>query len=53
MAITDLEIRMTIETLATKGLPKRAIGPQLELSEETVRYHLARQATGAVDGRAR
>jgi len=25
MAITDLEIRMTIKTLAAKGLPKRAI----------------------------
>lgn len=52
MAITDLEIRMTIKTLAAKGVPKRAIARQLDLSEGTVRYHLARQATGARDGRA-
>src|SRR5690606_30943292 len=43
---------MTIKTLTAKGLPKRAIARQLELSEGTVRYHLARQAAGAVDGRA-
>lgn len=52
MAITDLEIRMTIKTLAAKGLPKRAITRQLDLSEGTVRYHLARQAANARDGRA-
>lgn len=52
MAITDLEIRMTIKTLAAKGVPKRAIARQLALSEGTVRYHLARLATGAHDGRA-
>ena len=53
MAITDLEIRMTIKTLAARGLPKRAIARQLALSEGTVRYHLRRQASGARDGRAR
>jgi transposase len=52
VAITDLEIRMTIKTLAAKGVPKRAIARQLDLSEGTVRYHLARQAAGARDGRA-
>ena len=52
MAITDLEIRMTIKTLAAKGAPKRAIARQLTLSEGTVRYHLARLAAGARDGRA-
>ncbi|WP_146907253.1 IS21 family transposase [Arenimonas daejeonensis] len=52
MATTDLEIRMTIKTLAAKGLPRRAIARQLDLSEGTVRYHLARQAAGALDGRA-
>lgn len=52
MAITDLEIRMTIKTLAAKGVPKRAIARQLDLSEGTVRYHLARLAQGAHDGRA-
>lgn len=52
MAITDLEIRMTIKTLAAKGLPNRAIARQLDLCEGTVRYHLKRQAAGASDGRA-
>jgi len=53
MAITDLEIRMTIKTLAAKGVPNRAIARQLSLSEGTVRYHLRRQARSAIDGRAR
>lgn len=44
---------MTIKTLAAKGLPKRCIARQLDLSEGTVRYHLARMAAGAEDGRAR
>lgn len=52
MATTDLEIRMTIKTLAAKGLPNRAIARQLELNEGTVRYHRKRLADGAVDGRA-
>jgi IS30 family transposase len=52
VAITDLEIRMTIKTLAAKGLPNRAIARQLELSEGTVRYHLKRQEAGVTDGRA-
>ncbi len=52
MAITDLEIRMTIKTLAAKGVPKRAIARQLDLSEGTVRYHLTRLPAGARDGRA-
>jgi len=53
LAISDLEIRMTIKTLAAKGLPKRAIARQLGLTEGTVRYHLRRLASGAIDGRAR
>lgn len=44
---------MTIKTLAAKGLPKRAIARQLDLTEGTVRYHLRRMAVGADDGRAR
>lgn len=53
MAITDLELRMTIKTLAAKGQSHRAIGRQLDLCEGTVRYHLRRLAAGAVDGRSR
>lgn len=44
MAITDLELRMTIKTLAAKGLPKQAIARHLDLAQGTVRYHLCRQA---------
>ena len=51
--ITDLELRMTIKTLAAKGVPKRAIARQLDLSEGNVRYHLRRMAAGTVDGRSR
>jgi transposase len=47
------ELRMTIKTLARKGVPKRAIARQLDLSEGTVRYHLRRMDEGALDGRAR
>ena len=53
MAITDLELRMTIKTLAAKGQSNRAIARQLELCEGTVRYHLRRIGTGAIDGRSR
>lgn len=53
MAITELELRMTIKTLAAKGQPKRAIARQLDLCEGTVRYHLQRMAAGAIDGRSR
>jgi transposase len=53
VAITDLELRMTIKTLAAKGQSNRAIARQLELCEGTVRYHLRRLDAGAVDGRSR
>ena len=51
--MTDLDVRMTIKTLASKGVAKRAIARQLGLSEGTVRYLLRRQAAGANDGRAK
>lgn len=53
MAITKLELRVTIKTLATKGVAHRAIARQLGLSEGTVRYDLRRMASGATDGRGR
>ena len=49
----DLEVKMTIKTLAQKGVAKRAIARQLKLSEGTVRYHLKRMETDAVDDRSR
>lgn len=49
----NLEVRMTIKTLARKGVPRREIARQLDMSEGNVRYHLARMAAGAVDGRSR
>lgn len=51
--MSDLEVKMTIKTLAQKGVSKRAIARQLKLSEGTVRYHLKRMDSGASDGRAR
>lgn len=35
MTIIDLELRKTIKILAAKGLPKRIIARQLDLSEGT------------------
>lgn len=52
MAISDLELRMTIKTLAAKGQSKRSIARQLDLCEGTVRYRLKRMEAGAVDGRS-
>ncbi len=43
---------MTIKHLASKGHSGREIARLLGVCESTVRYHLERQATGAVDGRA-
>jgi len=48
----DLEYRMTIKTLAARGLPNRQIARQLGVSEGSVRYHRKRMAEGAVDGRS-
>lgn len=42
---------VTIQVLAEKQLPQRAIARQLGVTEGTVRYHLQRQRVGACDGR--
>ena len=50
---TDLEVRMTIKTLARKGIPKRDLARQLNVSEDNIRYHLCRIKSNAVDERSR
>lgn len=42
---------VTIQVLKEKEVPSRAIARQLGVAESTVRYHLERARTGAVDGR--
>lgn len=44
---------MTIQELARRGTSGRAIARTLDVTEGTVRYHLRRQAEGAVDGRSK
>jgi DNA-binding CsgD family transcriptional regulator len=50
---TTLEVRMTIKTLARKGISNRAIAHSLDMTEGNVRYHRRRMAVEAVDGRSR
>ena len=52
MAGIDLEIRMTIKTLAERGTSCTEIGRLLSLPWSTVRYHLGRIRSGEVDGRS-
>jgi transposase len=53
MAKLGLEARMTIQELARRKVGGRAIARTLEVTEGAVRYHLRRQADGAVDGRSK
>lgn len=48
----DRETRMTISVLARNGQSGRAIARMLGVDEKAVRYHLARQREGTVDGRS-
>jgi transposase len=50
--MSNQEVKMTIKTLAQKGVSKRAIARQLRLSDSTVRYHLKRLAADTPDGRS-
>ena len=45
------EETVTIQVLHSKGVPNTEIARQLDVSEGTVRYHVRRQAAGAIDGR--
>jgi transposase len=49
----DLEARMTLKVLDQKGVSHCQIARTMGVTEGTVRYHLARQSAGAVDGRSR
>src|SRR5689334_19151057 len=51
MTRLDREARVTIKTLAARGASNAAVARLLGVSEGAVRYHLARLAAGAVDGR--
>ena len=52
MGRVDLEIRMTIKTLAAKGTSCAEIGRLLKLPESNIRYHLARLRENVHDGRS-
>jgi hypothetical protein len=49
----NLEARMTVMELDRRGVSRSAIARTLQVTEGAVRYHLRRQAQGAVDGRAK
>jgi IS30 family transposase len=53
MARLTREDRMAIKALARRGSSNREVARQLGVTEGTVRYHLRREAEGAVDGRSR
>ncbi|HUK63561.1 MAG TPA: IS21 family transposase [Dongiaceae bacterium] len=48
----ERETRMTIPVLARHGQSGRAIARMLGVDESTVRYHLDRQQSNAIDGRS-
>jgi transposase len=48
----DQEARMTVKVLAQKGVSHCATARHLGVTEGAVRYHLRRQAAGAIDGRS-
>lgn len=45
--------KMIMKTMKEKGSSQREIARLLDVDEKTVRYHLGREASGAVDGRSR
>jgi transposase len=52
MAKLNTEARMTIKTLARKGIPNTQIADMLGVTEGTVRYQRRRMAEPPVDGRS-
>lgn len=53
MSRLDMEARMTIKTLASRGATKSEIARLLGVSEGAVRYHIGHMEAAAVDGRAK
>ncbi len=49
----DTETRMTVKVLDQRGVSHCAIARTLGVTEGAIRYHLRRQAAGAIDGRSR
>jgi transposase len=52
MSKLDVEARMTIKTLVSKGVSRSAIARMLGVSEGAVRYQARRMQAGAIDGRS-
>jgi len=48
-----LEARMTIRELSRRGVTRSEVARTLDVTEGAVRYHLRREAMGAVDGRTK
>jgi len=48
----DQETRMSVKVLDPKGVSHCAIARTMGVTESTIRYHLQRQAAGAMDGRS-
>ena len=53
MSKLDLEARMTIKTLAAKGVSQCEIARMLGVTEGAVRYQVKRMQAGTVDGRTK
>jgi len=51
MTRLDREARVTIKTLVSRGTTNTAVAGLLGVTEGSVRYHVSRMVTGAVDGR--
>jgi transposase len=47
----DREARVTIKTLVSRGTTNTAVARLLGVTEGSVRYHVSRMVTGAMDGR--
>src|SRR6202161_1714054 len=51
MTRLDREARVTIKTLVSRGTTNKAVARLMGVTEGSVRYHVSRMVTGAVDGR--